>query len=250
MSKKIIFTIVILSVSLSAIAQKSINNYKYVIVPESFNFTNGEDQYQLSSLTKFLFNKANFQAYFADEMPEDLKKDRCLALTSDVNKVKGGMFKTKLEITLKDCYGAVVLTSKIGESRIKDYGKAYHEALRDAFKSLEDLNYNYVPAEKEEPVKEDKVKEETVVFETPTESSQTDIILDKDQDLYYAQAITNGFQIVDSEPKVIMILLKTSAPDTFIVKDKNAIVFKKGNQWIYSENDGSSTSEKVLTIKF
>ncbi len=47
-----------------------------------------------------------------------------------------------------------------------------------------------------------------------------------------------------------MILLKSSAKEVFIVKDKNATVFKKDGQWIYSENDEKTTTEKVLNIKF
>ena len=45
--------------------------------------------------------------------------------------------------------------------------------------------------------------------------------------MLYAQPIEGGFQIVDTEPKKVMILLNTDLPDTYIVKGKDAIVHKK-----------------------
>lgn len=69
-------------------------------------------------------------------------------------------------------------------------------------------------------------------------------------DLLYAQAIEGGFQLVDAEPKKVMILLKTAAPNVFSVKGKDAIVFKEDGQWIYSENTGETTVKKILQIKF
>jgi hypothetical protein len=256
--------------SIYGFAQKNINDYKYVIIPKSFQFSDEEDQYQLNSLTKFLFNKYGYEAYFIDEIPEDLKVNRCLGLKAEVSNEKKTMFKTKLEIKLKDCNDTVVMTSKIGESREKEYDKAYVAAIRDAFKTYQNLNYKYVasetvtqtqkvdeqPAQQTviaveedlEPKKTDKNKDvvaEVEVVEITEETSSKSV-----PELYYAQAIKNGFQIVNSEPKVVMILLSTSAKDVFIVKDKNAIVFKENGKWQYSENNGSVTSAKALNIKF
>ena len=70
------------------------------------------------------------------------------------------------------------------------------------------------------------------------------------KEIYYAQAIDNGFQIVDASPKIVMVLFYTAAKDVFIVKDKNAIVFKKDGEWLYSENDGTDKSSKIMNIKF
>lgn len=254
MLKKILFITSYVLVSLYGTAQKDINNYKYIIVPKKFDFTNGEDQYQLNSLTKFLFNKYGFEAYFIDDdLPEDLQNDRCLALTSEVLKAKSGMFKTRLEFKLTDCFGSEVMTSKIGESRLKEYSKAYNEALREAFKTFQNLDYKYSPIEDslEEPKVEEveQPKVETKVKDKPQEVNEIDIIEDKKK-LYYAQAIENGYQLVDSEPKVIMILLNTSAKDVFIVKDKNAILHKEGDLWIYYEHNDNKKIRKELHIKF
>ena len=145
MLKKIIFTVLFVLISSFGIAQKDLNNYKYIIVPKTFEFSKSEDQYQLNSLLKFLFNKYGYEAYFSnDDLPEELKNNMCLALNSEALKDKGGLFKTKLEIILKDCFGNTVMTSQIGESREKDYQKAYTEALREAFETYQNIDYKYV----------------------------------------------------------------------------------------------------------
>ncbi|WP_299125534.1 hypothetical protein [uncultured Winogradskyella sp.] len=263
MLKKIIFTVLFLIVSFCATAQKDIHNYKYIIVPKKFDFSNSEDEYQLNSLTKFLFNKYGFEAYFVDDdLPEDLQKDRCLALTSEIFKQKGGMFKTKLEFKLKDCFGSVIMISQIGESRLKEYDKAYNEALRDAFVTFQNLDYEYAPMkdsvevsgvkDKIEEPKVEEVKEpevETKVKDKKQEVKKINIKEDS-KGLYYAQIIVDGYQLVDSEPKVIMILFNTSAKDVFIVKDKNAIVYKEGDLWIYYEHNDNKKIRKELDIKF
>ena len=71
-----------------------------------------------------------------EQYPDDLAGNVCMGLTSDVEKGKG-MFKTKLNVVLKNCQGGVIYTSEVGESRIKEYDKAYSDALRNAFKSFE-----------------------------------------------------------------------------------------------------------------
>lgn len=265
MFNKIIIALSFILASSYGLAQKDINNYKYIIVPKSYEFSKTDDQYQLNSLLKFLFNKYGYEAYFIDELTEDLKKEGCLALTSQVSNEKKGMFKTKLEIILKDCYGNEVMTSKVGESRVKDFKKAHTEALRDAFETFKNFDYNYVAqAEVTERLKTDKElkkevtkiedKKEVVLIETDKKKKVIDEVSASPKDtklnLYYAQEITNGFQLVNSEPRVVMILFNTSAKEVFIVKDKNAIVYKKEGKWFYSENDGTVSLDKELNIKF
>ena len=72
--KKQFLTILTLTLfSFIVFAQKNINNYKYIIVPTTYSFLGEEDKYQLNSLTKFLFNKYGFKAFFQDEeFPNDL----------------------------------------------------------------------------------------------------------------------------------------------------------------------------------
>ncbi len=270
----------------NAFSQKSVNDYKYIIVPTQYEFLSEQDQYQLNSLTKFLFNKYGYTAFMNNEdFPQDLRLNNCLALTADVVK-ESGFLKTKVRIDLKDCLGSIVHSSQIGESREKDFAKTYNLALREAFETFQNMDYNYQPNEailakstpqtsivnsvkeqeeiarlkeeiktlKDEKVESTEVKRPVIEPEevSPTKEKIETNVETKElkSDVLYAQSLDNGFQIVDSTPKVVMILYPTGAKDVFTVKDKNAIVFKKENQWIYSENDGEVVKETVLNIKF
>jgi len=59
----------------------------------------------------------------------------------------------------------------------------------------------------------------------------------------------NKYQVSNGE-KVVMTLFYTSMPNVYIVKGKDAILFKRGANWILSETDGESLSEKILQIDF
>ena len=83
--------------SLLSFSQNSINNYKYVAVPENYSFLKSKDQYQLNSLTAFLFEKYNFTVLNSlGNYPTDLANNKCLLLNSDIIRIKG-VFKTKLQ---------------------------------------------------------------------------------------------------------------------------------------------------------
>ena len=138
-----IFSLILVFSTAILFAQKDINSYKYIIVPNQYEFQKSEDQFQLNSLTKFLFEKQGFSVLLSNEsFPEDLARNPCLALKA-VLKNNSGMLTTKLNIDLLDCYNAVVFSSDEGRSKIKDYKKAYQEATRNTFAGIEALNYEY-----------------------------------------------------------------------------------------------------------
>jgi hypothetical protein len=276
----------------SLFSQNSINNYKYVIVPYKFDFLKTKNQYQLNDLTKFLFDKYGFEAIMeGSDYPADLMANRCLALKSDVFK-DSGMFKTKLKVELKDCNDKIVYTSKIGESRVKEFKTAYNLALRDAFKSIEALNYKYEPNEritsivtntstsdktevskeiqelkkeiadlkkekKEEPISTDKPKvgspkiakqePKQVVNTKVKEAVNTGKIAST---VLYAQAIENGFQLVDNTPKVVYRIKNTNIKDIFLVEGKSALVYKKADIWVIEYYANDTLMQDVLNIKF
>ena len=70
--------------------------------------------------------------------------------------------------------------------------------------------------------------------------------------LLYAQPTSYGFQLIDSEPKVVMKVYKTSNPDSYVAKkgDAQGVLVSKDNQWFfeYYLND-KLVSEKV-NVKF
>lgn len=134
--KNYCFFLLVLFVSVSAISQNKLNDYSFVIVPDQFEFLNEKDKYQLNSITEFLFNKHGFNAFLSDEIPN---ANRCEGLYADVVKERS-ILGTRLKIVLRDCNGNTVHESEVGKSKFKEYHKAYQDALREAFKSIERLN--------------------------------------------------------------------------------------------------------------
>ena len=257
--------ILIAFVSLNSIAQtnKNINTYKYVIVKDKFDFLKEADQYQTSSLTKFLFEKEGFIVFLANEkMPEELITNKCKALSVTVID-NSGMFSTKEIIELKDCYGTVIFTSDEGKSKSKQYRTAYHEAIREAFESIKKLNYSYQPIKKETIAKNDisvaiekpiveiplakkdvvKVVKETMVNNTVINEELTEEVL-------YAQAKQNGFQLVNTKPSVVFMILKTSKENIFIIKGKNGILYLKDAIWVAEYYQDNQIVKEKYQIKF
>ncbi|WP_283642955.1 hypothetical protein [Croceibacter atlanticus] len=140
---KYILSFMFVFLSMTLIAQTSINDYKYVVVPKSYEFSQEQDQYQLNSLSKFLFEKHGFNTIMeGDNYPTDLAEDRCLALYANAVG-NSGLFVTKVSIELLDCNGDLVYITDEGTSKDKRKGQAYIISTREAFKSLETLNYSY-----------------------------------------------------------------------------------------------------------
>lgn len=115
--------------------EEKLSAFDYVVVPERFDFQYERDQYQFNSLLKFLLNKHGFHAYFPDELPD---VSRCDGLYADIEQISGFVW-TELNIRLVDCDGILFYQTKTGRSKLKDYAKAYSEALRMAFESIEIL---------------------------------------------------------------------------------------------------------------
>src|SRR5690606_11414868 len=177
----IIFSLIF---TLNAFSQ-DLSKYNYVVVPEQFSFLKEADQYQLNSLTKFLFKKYGFETFMeGEEAYTNLSPDRCKGLYADVIN-DSGLFRTKLQVTLKDCRNQQVFISREGVSRQKDYGTAYQEALRGAFKSIEDLDYenNEVIVSGATDLKQRIEVIESVVEEPNAEVKQTVVQTSQERDV-------------------------------------------------------------------
>lgn len=249
----------------SGFSQESINNYKYVIVPNKYDFVKEADQYQLNSLSKFLFEKYGFKVVMQDDTyPDELYNNMCLGLKSDVVN-ESGLFTTKLKVVLKNCQNRVVFEGAEGTSKDKQYKVAYNQALREAFISVEALNYSYEPSssmaqakavapvavsnEVKAPVKQ---VAEVATVETVT-APQPKTVVEQNEVAYemlYAQKIAGGYQLVDSTPKVVMVLLETPKADMFLVKGRDAIVYKSNDEWILSDKSSGESKTTTLVIKF
>lgn len=231
--KKLMFICFVLGAIFSSEAQ-NLNQYKYVIVPNSYEFMKRENQYQLNALTKFLFEKYGFEAVMKDEeKPADLRKNNCLALRADV-KNNSGLFVTKMKVLLEDCNGNVVFESEEGRSRAKQFKEAWQEALRDAFNSIAALNYNYnadpvvekvqeaepaaeVP-EKAEVAEELPAEVDVKAQPVPVQNEETaEKLYVKDNAVFYLKDSDNGYSFYQkgmAEP--FAALIKSDKGNTYI----------------------------------
>lgn len=312
-------TITVLSLLMATIgmAQEQLNDYKYIIVPKQFEEFKRDNQYETSTLVKFLFSEKGFEVFYEDEFPEELKNNGCLGLRAKL--IDGSsMFTTKAAVKLENCNGEVVFTTKEGKSKEKDYKDSYGEALRDAFTSFDTIDYAYNgKAEKSGPVtvsmKNDvkKLAEErrqnnttvnrpTILVEqeatrenqryvdrrpvpsdlkkaepnndttkkentqgpqsyqdsdstTPgtKEASGTDLS-DIVSGTLYAQELPNGYQLVDSTPKIRMKIKNTTMPDFYLAEagSTRGVVFQKNGTWFFEYYSGEELMTKELDIKF
>lgn len=238
-------------------SQNNVNNYKYVIVPTTFDFLNEPDEYRLNSLSEFLFNKYGFTAIMqGDDIPNDLQENGCLALRADVVKDKG-IFLTKLHVELKNCRDEIVFSGANGESKEKKYVVAYNDALREAFLYVKELNYKYEPIKTIENDKTPTITEVTEPKKAADASAINTTVMasvekadDADSELLYAQPINNGYQLVDSTPKVVYTLIFTGKKDFYMVKGRDATVYKLEDKWVIAETIGDDLQVKTLNIKF
>lgn len=251
--------------------QKKIENYKYIIVPKRFGFLKIDDQYQTSSLTKFLLKKNGFEVFLSGEkLPNELVQNRCLALTADILD-ESSLFTVKQKIELKDCFGTVLFTSQEGRSKEKDFKKSYHAAIRKAYASMSDLKYVNKPF-KEPVVNKEVVKKNNVapvkeltavktiapaitttkvanILKEPTKVKKNkEILISKN--VLYAQEIKNGFQLVNTKPSVVFQVYNTKVKDVFIIKDKNGILYKNDSIWVAEFYNNGSLVIEEYQIKF
>ena len=167
MNKSVIIVFFLIISSSFCFAQSNINNYKYVIVPKQYEFQKDEDSYQINSLTKFLFEREGFTAFFStDTFPQELANNSCMALKAIV-KDESGMLNTKLNINLVDCYNNIVFSTTEVKSKEKDYKKAYQATIRKTFEDIEALNYSYNPVNISEAKNVQIVAEKSEIIQKP-----------------------------------------------------------------------------------
>lgn len=143
--KKSICLLVFALLNVIGLQAQELGDYKYIVVPQRFDFQKEAGEYDLNALTRFLFIKYGFDAYMEnEEMPADINESGCNTLYARADVT--GFLSTKATVKLVNCRGQEVFTLPEGKSKIKEFKAGHQEAFRDAFEGLEDLGYTYSDA--------------------------------------------------------------------------------------------------------
>ena len=219
-------------------AQTDLNQYKYVSVPDRFDFLKTNDQYQMNSLTQFLLTKKGFTVLESIEnYPSDLAANSCLLLDVNVEKIKG-FLKTKLEVQFINCKKEVVFRSAIGTSKEKDFKMAYHQAIRAAFDSMEALNYDYEASaaiEISAPIETSKPELPKPSFQTPSAPvviASVDTVDSPELPKTLIVSTAYGYDITDANGRVLYSIHPTMEEGIFIIDKLPGIAYKRGKRWV------------------
>ncbi|WP_143153254.1 hypothetical protein [Arenibacter palladensis] len=109
--------------------------------------------------------------------------------------------------------------------------------------TLEEQSYKSM-----EPVQSNITKAENMpTVALPDVDYKTD-----DSGVLYAQAIANGFQLVDSTPKITLRMYATSQANFYIAEGDvhSGAVLKKGDKWYFEYYEGDKLMGQELNIKF
>ena len=270
------------------IFSQDLSEYKYIIVPESYDILGKTNQYQLNALTKFLFEKNGFRTIMKTETwPEDLQQNPCLGV-SPVLVEDSGMFVTKMHIELQDCKGMTVYKTREGKSKEKEFQAAYQESFRDAFQELADLPYEYSSAINESVKRSSEnssvkvgrnitseVKNEVV---PESESNVTsEVVATKKNDLPAGSEVEGNLNSLENSqwtygdavfelraynsnyalyqlnaPEPIALLLKTNKPNEFVYRsllNSGTVSYRKNSGLEISYFDSKTNQQESLLLR-
>lgn len=232
---------------------QSLTDYKYVVVPAKFSFFKQANKYNLNALTKMVFERKGYTVlYDTDIVPDDLARDRCKALYANLLE-DNTVFSTKIKLELTDCKNQTVFISNEGSSRIKELEQAYIQAFRVVGKSVDET------LQQAKPIMTTPIPPTTsVVKATPVNPNSTETVKAPEvpatpiSGMLFAQPITNGYQLVDSTPKIVLKIFKTSNPDLFTAKNDTTegVLIKKNNGWVFEYYLNDKLVSEKLDIKF
>ncbi len=95
-----------------------------------------------------------------------------------------------------------------------------------------------------EPIVTDYQKEESEIENEVASKSITGVL--------YAQELPNGYQLVDSTPKIQLKIYKSSMPNVYLAKadDKDGVVYTSDGKWFFEYYSTGNMIVEELNIKF
>ncbi|WP_411377692.1 hypothetical protein [Flavobacterium psychrophilum] len=141
--KKYFSILVFALISSVTYSQSSLNDYEMAIIPSKFEFQKEDNQYRISSTIKAFLKQKGFEAYVStDVLPEGFLDYNCNKIFVNVLE-ENTLFSTRIKIEFKNCKQLVLFTTDLGESREKELGKGYNQALLLALKSFDKARYKF-----------------------------------------------------------------------------------------------------------
>jgi len=273
------FLLVVMFVGLTAVAQKELNAYKYIIIPSKFDFQKEKNEYGINLLLKYKFQQLGFESYLdTDDLPLELRTNTCL-YASPVLHTNSNMFKTVVSIELFDCTKQSLYKTQEGSSKSKSFKISYNEAIRNALKSFQDYKLDYSP--KQDTVKLElkddnldvrlkvekeitKLKEEVAALkrknkkieEVPSKTAhdkevKLEAVVELSKSHLMAKPNTNGYILIDSLTKeIVYTIYNTKMKDVFVIKGKSGVVYKTGASWVREYVGKEKAMTEFLEIKF
>lgn len=139
--KHLLFLLILTS-SIVIHAQEAMNDYKYILVNNQYDFQNSANQYRLNEQFVFELKKHHFNAYRTNEvLPTDINKGTCNSLRLDVVVQKG--LQVKMQVYFRDCDDNIIYGPLKASSRFKDYKRDYRNCLKQIMSHLENYNHEY-----------------------------------------------------------------------------------------------------------
>lgn len=241
MKKIILFSMFLFSMLLTAQ-----ENYKVIVIPTKFDFQKSDNQYNINTLCKLFFEKEGFKVVNEEEMLEqDFYKKRCELLYLNINDV-GSIFTTKVNIDIQDCKKEILLHSIDVKTKEKDYYKGYNEVVKGALISLRGKLTIPNKNDKEEVVS-NRVDTKTETVESTTKDEKQ-----SNSEILIAETTKNGYNLLDSNNRVIFELLKTSNPSVFTAKKGtvNGILTLSGNNAKFESYQNEVLMVEEFKVKF
>jgi len=241
-------------------AQAQLDNYKYFVVPKRFDAFKEINQYQSSTLVKFLLTKYGFETVYADAIPEELFLDKCLGLNSQLED-NSTYLQTVVAIVFNDCRGQEVFRTQEGRSKSKEFKEAYSDAIQEAMQSMALITHNY-QGSAQQPYEgaADTATKKTVdtIPEADVEVASTEpevmavaseaeplaievgktvseeVKPSESNVVYWEQLVSNsGFILTHPEKEVTWVIMKTSSKEVFMAVSTTiqGVAFKVKKGW-------------------
>ncbi len=228
----------ILFISALGMAQSSLNDYNMAIVPSKFSFQKEDNKYRINSTIKAFLKQKGFEAYVSNEtLPEGFMDYNCNKIFVNVIE-DSSMFKTAIKVEFKDCNDVVLFATDFGETREKDYAKAYNEALQLSLKSFEKAKYKY--------------SGKTYFDEEAQEKLKGKDIVDVSVGTIKSEKNEVSIKVINSITQKELVLYKTSKPDVFLCNQngKSGVVVYKGGSWYFESIENDKVTSQKVDIKF